>query len=159
MSSWNFDLAALKAQAAMEPDDDVPPLPTIREDETDTLTGATAEGVAAFVAASQAGGLMSFPVDISRADTPPLGPARSDSRPPLMSAFGELGGREGGTWDVGHIWWASGPVGGAVQLGSRGCLMLFMLPGTAAQCCGRAVHKRSAPLSWSGTTDAWILIA
>lgn len=57
VSSWNFDLAALKAQAALEPDDDtthsVSLLPTITESDEreETMTGASAAAAAQFVAA------------------------------------------------------------------------------------------------------------
>ncbi|KAG2442957.1 hypothetical protein HXX76_003032 [Chlamydomonas incerta] len=58
VSSWNFDLAALKAQAALEPDDDSSAhganmLPTISESDEreDTLTGTSAAAAQAFLAA------------------------------------------------------------------------------------------------------------
>ncbi|KAG2499215.1 hypothetical protein HYH03_002795 [Edaphochlamys debaryana] len=61
VSSWNFDLAALKAQAALEPDGDESGhgnsmLPTISESDEreDTLTGTSAAEAAAFLAAQQA---------------------------------------------------------------------------------------------------------
>ncbi|GLC35930.1 hypothetical protein PLESTM_000383900 [Pleodorina starrii] len=56
VSSWNFDLAALKAQAALEPDDDTTHganlLPTITESDEreETMTGTTALAAAQFVA-------------------------------------------------------------------------------------------------------------
>ncbi|PNW84938.1 hypothetical protein CHLRE_03g164900v5 [Chlamydomonas reinhardtii] len=59
VSSWNFDLAALKAQAALEPDDDssahgaASMLPTISESDEreDTLTGTSAAAAQAFLVA------------------------------------------------------------------------------------------------------------
>uniref|UniRef100_A0A7S0RYN2 Protein kinase domain-containing protein n=1 Tax=Chlamydomonas leiostraca TaxID=1034604 RepID=A0A7S0RYN2_9CHLO len=65
VSSWNFDVAALKAQAATEPDvDDEPALPTITEADENfesTLTGLAATQAAAFVQAQ---------VGLERAPTP-----------------------------------------------------------------------------------------
>ncbi|KXZ56373.1 hypothetical protein GPECTOR_1g330 [Gonium pectorale] len=60
VSSWNFDLQALKAQAALEPDDETAPanmLPTISESDEreDTFLGATATAAAQFVAAQVSG--------------------------------------------------------------------------------------------------------
>lgn len=62
VSSWNFDLVALKAQAALEPDDDSSAhgnslLPTISESDEreDTLSEQGAAAAAMFVAAQQGG--------------------------------------------------------------------------------------------------------
>lgn len=52
ISSWNFDVAALKAAAANEPEDDEPSLPTITEQDEvaeGTLSGLVASQAAAFV--------------------------------------------------------------------------------------------------------------
>ncbi|GFR41410.1 hypothetical protein Agub_g2093 [Astrephomene gubernaculifera] len=85
VSSWNFDLAALKAQAALEPDDEsthgANMLPTISESDEreDTLTGASASAAAQFVAAQ-----WNLPAPAVEA---------SGSRP-YMSAFATASGQD-----------------------------------------------------------------
>lgn len=71
MSSWNFDIVALKAQADMEPDE--PLLPTIKECDDDmTLSGIDRCMAAEFVAAT-------------------MQAAATDAAANGMSAFGEKG--------------------------------------------------------------------
>ncbi|GIL99125.1 hypothetical protein Vretimale_4388 [Volvox reticuliferus] len=71
VSSWNFDLAALKAQAALEPDDDTAHganmLPTITESDEreETLADTCAIATAQFVEAQALGG----PMDAVSANT------------------------------------------------------------------------------------------
>jgi serine/threonine-protein kinase OSR1/STK39 len=102
VSSWNFDLAALKAQAAGEPDDDSQHvmLPPIREDEEreDTLSGTSASAAACFVAAQLAGGSEAGGSGYGGFSTGPAQPAAGSNGgaapgggawPSLASAFGE----------------------------------------------------------------------
>lgn len=88
VSSWNFDLVALKAQAALEPDDDSSAhgnslLPTISESDEreDTLSEQGAAAAAMFVAAQQGG-------DAARGGAAGAAPGS------YTSAFGEEGGAE-----------------------------------------------------------------
>ncbi|GLI68822.1 hypothetical protein VaNZ11_013327 [Volvox africanus] len=74
VSSWNFDLAALKAQAALEPDDDTSHganmLPTITESDEreETITGTCAAAAVQFADAQ----LQCGPMDAAVARTYPL---------------------------------------------------------------------------------------
>lgn len=109
VSSWNFDLAALKAQAASEPDDHAAnALPTISEldEREDTLSGAAANAISQFinrqntpppVAAAAAGPGPSGEVDsgAERAQAQGQGASYTSSVPrsvsgkSYVSAFGE----------------------------------------------------------------------
>mmetsp|Transcript_30948 Transcript_30948/g.68544 ORF Transcript_30948/g.68544 Transcript_30948/m.68544 type:complete len:838 (-) Transcript_30948:1294-3807(-) len=86
VSSWNFDVAALKAQADLEPDEDgTPLLPTITEDnEKDdmTLSGISASTAATFIT-STTSGLQQQQQPSFSSDAP-----STSSRPPSLSAAG-----------------------------------------------------------------------
>ncbi|KAG2455174.1 hypothetical protein HYH02_000990 [Chlamydomonas schloesseri] len=108
VSSWNFDLAALKAQAALEPDDDSSAhgaanmLPTISESDEreDTLTGASAAAAQAFLAAQ--GAVVPEQQQQQEAAAAAPGPAggggaaaaAGESGRPFMSAFATVSGQE-----------------------------------------------------------------
>ncbi|KAL6765899.1 kinase-like domain-containing protein [Haematococcus lacustris] len=96
ISSWNFDVASLKAAAALEPGDEEVLLPTIVESEEvleGTLSGLAAHQAAAFVAAQQPAAL---PATASGDSTASAGAvaAGSGTLPPTSSAFASLQGQQ-----------------------------------------------------------------
>lgn len=134
ISSWNFDVTALKAQAAMEPDvDDEPALPTITEADENvdsTLSGLAASQAASFIQAQQQG---------VRSDSSGGGAAASTSVSfqPNASVFGKC--MMGCLQPTGHVVhglrWASGCT-------FRGMVCLFTKPTVCAKL--DATHRITA---------------
>jgi serine/threonine-protein kinase OSR1/STK39 len=105
ISSWNFDVAALKAQAAMEPDEDM--LPTIAEADEARMAegedpagsgggavggGGGGEGTLSGLVAAQAAAFVSAQQQASGGDGAPS-PSPSPPPPSLFHALQEMAGQ------------------------------------------------------------------